>query len=439
MPPRRARRAASVVFLAGGLLSGCWLAHPLGSPVEPTLDAGSTAVDAFHFGLDSSFLDSSIGDASRNDASEPVDASRPDARRSLGCVDGPDQTIRPTLDEVYEHVAAIDLDGDGASELVALGRGGDDGASLSLFRLIGGELTEEWRASGEGHDYGYPRAVLGTDIDADGDLDVVASMNGLRVFVNDSGTLALRGLASPSPTSSGVEADDLDGDGDTDIVAGGDEFADGAVHIATQSDAGTFRETIVGGPPDYSFAQMLHRGGVFPQLVVIAGDVSQVFGVYEEVGTEWRSVMSGETPDRLSGLAAADFDGDGLEDFVVTRSHGLGPVFYRHRPGSVFPLAMEGNPAIGWAWANTVHDIDSDGDPDLLIGAFSGTLWLYESTGGFSFAEHATSCSFTRGEITALYSITAGDFDADGLRDIAIGTNAGIIVFLDAGHRLFGM
>lgn len=439
---------ASIVSLTGALLAGCWLDHQRASRSEP--------LDAFVLPADASRLDSSRADASRLDASRadaarrdgalpdasaldafaaPEDAPGRDARPPrVGCVDAADQFIRPADATVLEQIAAIDIDGDGASELLAL----DRGPSLHLFRFSGGSLVEAWTSPPvEGG--GYPRALYGSDVDADGDLDVLASVSGLRVFENRGGELTEHAALSATPSSSGLEADDLEGDGDVDIVAGGDGLHEPPVRLLTQGASGDFTETTVGGPEDFSFAQMLHQGAGLPQLVVTAGVYTRVFGVHRGSGDSWAPIMTGETPDRLSGLAAADFDRDGLEDFVVIRSHDLGPSFYRQRAGRAFELAMEGNPAIGFAWANAVHDIDADGDPDLLVGAFSGTLWLYESTGGFTFAEHATSCTFSSEGIFALFSMTAGDFDGDGLVDMAVATNASVVVFLDVHHRLFGL
>jgi hypothetical protein len=434
------RRRASIVgaaatLLAGNLLGGCWMEHSRGSRSDGAVDAFVPASDArtLDAGRTDTFeRDASLPDAFLPDAFDPFDAPRSDASRPrIGCGEAADQFIGTEFE--FDYVAAIDLDGDGVSELIAL-----SGFAVRLFRWMGGALVEVWASGAAGSERPL-RGAIGGDMDADGDLDVIVPGEGLEIFENRGGELFESRVASSGPNSSGVEADDLDGDGDGDLVAGGGTADEGADRVAIQNADGTFIETTLDGPASYSFAQMLHRGGVFPQLVVTAGDHSRLFQVRERVDGVWRSVMAGETPDRLSGLAAADFDGDGFEDFVVTRSRALGPVFYRQRPGSVFELALEGNPAIGWAWATAVHDIDADGDPDLLIGAFSGTLWLYESTGDFAFVEHATSCRLTSEGISALYSMTAGDFDGDGLIDMAIATNVSLVVFLDVQHRLFGL
>ncbi len=97
-------------------------------------------------------------------------------------------------------------------------------------------------------------------------------------------------------------------------------------------------------------------------------------------------IMEGYTALGASA-AVADFDGDGFEDLFVTDSHAAGKnLLYRNNGDFTFTEmgqragVAEGNDAAN-ASANSLWlDMDSDGDPDLLVVRFGQNL-LYENLG----------------------------------------------------------
>ncbi|NNE34470.1 MAG: CRTAC1 family protein [Rhodothermales bacterium] len=80
------------------------------------------------------------------------------------------------------------------------------------------------------------------------------------------------------------------------------------------------------------------------------------------------------------GVVVADYDGDGLEDFLLTSLQGVS--LYRNEGGSFTDRTAEAGLSIdsGWSTSSTFFDADQDGDLDLLVGHYvdwsqDGDLW----------------------------------------------------------------
>ena len=128
---------------------------------------------------------------------------------------------------------AVDLDGDGDLDLVAVCTGS---SRLAVMRNRGDatfDLAEAWRPTRVAGEVGGMSTVAIGDLDGDGDPDPVVplillqSFSHAGVFTNESttGGIALdRDAAAPTTGTGGyaftVAVGDLDGDGDPDVVTG---------------------------------------------------------------------------------------------------------------------------------------------------------------------------------------------------------------------------
>lgn len=132
-------------------------------------------------------------------------------------------------------------------------------------------------------------------------------------------------------------------------------------------------------------------------------------------------------PERMTaGAAAADYDGDGFVDLVVTRSHGR-PLLYRNAGDGTFTerglTAGIGDYAwgtAGAAWA----DIDNDGDQDLYLttlGDHRYYLYVNNGTGHFSEQALARGAALLTENVHAGMSVAVGDYDLDGFVDLYVG------------------
>jgi Leucine-rich repeat (LRR) protein len=179
---------------------------------------------------------------------------------------------------------------------------------------------------------GAPATVSFSDIDADGDMDVLAANNsgmvGLAVLQN-SGTGVFTLMGAPNPTSMGahgVTTGDLDGDGDNDA-------------IVTVNDADNVAVFLNNGFGTFSLSATYPAGGMQPRHVRLGdvdgdGDLDMLVSnmvantvilrrnngtadfTQTGAGSPYGTGMSPE------GLALADLDGDGDLDIASANSSG---------------------------------------------------------------------------------------------------------------------
>jgi len=129
---------------------------------------------------------------------------------------------------------------------------------------------------------------------------------------------------------------------------------------------------------------------------------------------------------QLSGLChcieVADFNGDGLDDFIAgeyfSKLH-----FFKNDNGGSFNLEYSGTADERWNEAE-VTDINHDGLPDIIAHEYNGGIFLYKNLGGFSFDE-----LYLPALDTISYHMIPGDFDGNGEIDLAYGRNPVHVVF----------
>ena len=121
------------------------------------------------------------------------------------------------------------------------------------------------------------------------------------------------------------------------------------------------------------------------------------------------------------GVAAGDFNNDGLPDIYVVSYTALNALFLNDGDGSFTNNAV----AAGVAYTNTLQDrgvgaadYDNDGDLDLYIasGGYEEKL-LFRNNGNGSFSEIANSVGLRNYEMQG-ESVSWGDYDGDGDLDL---------------------
>jgi hypothetical protein len=294
---------------------------------------------------------------------------------------GPRQVVNDTVPFVNA-VAIGDIDGDGLADV-----------AFSYGSIIT-PTTGTWYQPGlGGGTFGAPRRIVDTlgggclalelvDMDADGDLDVLAGRDDygdfLYLFIND-GTGAF-----PDPPIKVAEnvvglnqvlATDIDGDGDLDV---------------------TFCAGLTGQVTWYEHDGALGFTGPNP---VGLGSLSYPFAV-----------------------AAEDLDGDGLQDLVfaslfdgVYTYRNVGPGgffgFSDFEPGVLFTNDFLFNGAIVFS------DFDGDGDRDAMVSSINADLFfIKENLGAAGFGPVQVVDSL----LDAARNMVVEDFDGDGDMDVAI-------------------
>jgi hypothetical protein len=140
-----------------------------------------------------------------------------------------------------------------------------------------------------------------------------------------------------------------------------------------------------------------------------------------------------------TALVAADFNADGHTDLAVT-SGGTNAVWIllgngngAFSTGANFQYATGTDPV----WVSTA-DFNSDGIPDLAVANNgSNTVSIFLGNGNGTFTE-ATNPQVPAG--TAPTSIAVGDFNVDGLPDLAVADKSdnAVSILLNLGNGLFG-
>lgn len=331
---------------------------------------------------------------------------------------GPQQIIS-TNANIASSVYTADLDGDGDLDVLSASSDDDKIAwheNLDGLGDFGGEQIITTNADGA-------RSVFTTDIDGDGDLDVLsASSNDDKIAwyqnLDGNGNFGEEQIISANAMSAqSVFASDLDGDGDADVLS-----------ISTADNTTAWYENL-DGLGTFSSQQNINTSSIGLNSIYtsdIDGDGDEdVFTTDRDV-IAWYENIDGsgsfaaaqiivttiDLVENAEGLITEDVDNDGDLDVVYTTTYALAWQENINGLGDFGPQQIiYSNGGIDFF----TGDIDGDSDFDILYEKGTLLTWHENTTGNGEFSEANTISLIHSRFLRFSYSV---DIDQDGDADI---------------------
>ncbi len=374
------------------------------------------------------------------------------------------------------HDAPLDIDDDGDLDLVVGGSfrakgfrvdvqvllndgsGVFSNTSYALTDFVG--HASQWVQDNES----IAEGVLVGDYNRDGVLDLsyytssVSDFNGVGLILGTrpgefagSHTTPLRDSVDRS-----LHAGDFDGDGIVDLLAlrSGDMYlgrGDGtyqdpfpSVQVTRPDPYAAIADFNLDGLPDFVAARANTRGS---RYYVSLANGDGTFTVSDDQLVE--SSFYG-----YQAFEIADFNNDGYPDFIAKSPVERNIDVHLNDPNSPGTFGhsfralsdAQGVNASGFTDAFTVGDFNSDGNIDIVLAdrlpgeAMKLVLYAGDGQGDFTVASELFGYGEDQRDWGQFYSagnLSSGDFNEDGLLDVASFTNAGTLVFLNNGNGTF--
>ncbi|MBL7940379.1 MAG: T9SS type A sorting domain-containing protein [Flavobacteriales bacterium] len=349
------------------------------------------------------------------------------------------EQVISTLTANAMDVSTADLDGDGDEDVISCSAEDD---KVAWYMNDGsGNFGPQTIVSTAG---GWPLSAVGADIDNDLDLDlltVTSEDEALAWFPNQGdGTFGTRQVIT---SSSDIEylratfASDLDNDGDLDLLT-----ATGIQDLIAwyeNSGSGVFgAQQVISSAADnagFVIAGDLDGDGDQDVISAAVGDDRTVY--YSNNGTGLFGapyVIAASNASNARVALTAPIDTDGIVD-VISMSNADGRIAWYPGDGVggigaqvLIGIVPDPNSMLP-------VDLDSDGDTDILVTSFGGfelSAFFNDGTGGFGARENLADQSL-------LYDVAAGDVDGDGDPDLllAVADDDGMKVLFNDGSGHF--
>jgi len=299
-------------------------------------------------------------------------------------------------------------------------------------------------------------SIFAGDMNGDGKPDLVVlsgvlTNNGnVSVLVNNGNGTFHPALAVVSGDLGGMAVGDINHDGILDIVA--TDYSSDQIYILLGNGTGGFRTTSVsttgslGAPPQtVALGDFNHDGSLdiavyqYYSVAIYTGNGDGTFN----------GPVLGGIPSMVSVapmLASADFNNDGLSDLpVLLRDDNAISILLGNGDGTLGSRKDLMLPASGGMAAAVVTEVTSGGKPDVMAAQFNQpsqgpiqgfiTSILGDGNGAFQAPTGGAT-----GDI-GINGIVSGDFNADGITDLATASvdgDGGLAVFLGKGDGTYG-
>ncbi|MCD4736666.1 MAG: T9SS type A sorting domain-containing protein [Bacteroidales bacterium] len=274
--------------------------------------------------------------------------------------------------------------------------------------------------------YGYlanPSALFPTDIDNDGDFDILTATYGTGgriTWVENLGGAKFglqHDIHIDIQGATDVFSIDLDGDGDQDILAASQ--MESAIYWYENSDDGNFSEAKIISDSVYAaqsvFSIDLDNDG--DNDVLSAGWTGNEIAWYENLGNGVFGIQQAITTnaEKANSVFSIDLDNDGYNDVLSSSSDDNKIAWYKNFGDGNFGEQQVISTAVDDARCVYATDMDLDGDNDVLSASFwDGKIAWYENLGDGIFSEQKIIIE-DNGHAEKVF---ASDLDNDGDFDV---------------------
>jgi hypothetical protein len=316
-------------------------------------------------------------------------------------------------------IITADVNGDGKADLIVANR---DDNSISVF-LGNGNGTF---ASQITFAVTAPYFVAAADVNGDGNVDLltVAFQRGDGVSVllgNGNGTFQPPAAFATAQWPTSVTVADVNGDGKPDLLV--TDYTDigiaSCVSVLLGNGNGTFQPQVTYATPAWPSRVVAAdvNGDGKPDLIVSSGQ-GDSFGILLGNGDgtfqPQRNIL---TYFYTCAIDVSDVNGDGRPDLVLAATGGFLSIFLGNGDGTFQgPMVFRPNDGIN---SMAVMDVNGDGRADLVTAGFDGSafglrIMLGNGDGTFQPAVSFFTAAFPTS------AVAAADFNGDGRPDLAV-------------------
>jgi FG-GAP-like repeat len=346
------------------------------------------------------------------------------------------QQVISTAVDFPTSIYAADIDGDGNLDLLSASSYDDkiawyentDGAGTFGSQQVINIADPDAPLTGlEGNADGA-RTVFASDIDGDGDFDVLSAStedNKIAWYENTdgAGTFGLQQIISSSTFGAwSVFAADLDGDGDMDVLSANDDSVAVIEWYENTDGAGTFSSSQI------ISTDVIRAHSVSAADVDRDGDIDVLSASWWDDKIAWYENTDGggtfgpqqiisTNAEGAHAVLAADLDGDGDLDALSASAVDDKIAWYENTDGAgTFGLKPSISTAADRVYSIYTADMDNDGDIDVLSasGGDDKIAW-YENTDSAGTFGTQQVISFAA---DGAYSVITADLDRDGDLDV---------------------
>lgn len=331
--------------------------------------------------------------------------------------------------ETIEDIKVMDLNNDGADEIFI----STDGYFVQnyVYRWYDGYFGLIWSYNIPFGVYNYGMQV--NDFDNDGKDDLLISCLGpgnpysVLFFKNYGDIFINQGIVLHLCPDENFCVHDLDGDGWNDLAVGSVYSNSGYSINLHRHIPDSYNVQFTGMVPD-----AVNGSNEVKAINLNNDDKMDIIGAEYYSGTVYTyrndgdfnfdKTYSYQFSHRVGNIEVADFNNDGLDDFVAAE-HQSHMLFFKNLGNGVFSPEFNNAQMAHWIETKAI-DLNHDDLVDLMVAGYGSEIFYLQNNDDFSFSEWMYPTSDSN-----CLAMEIGDFNGDGVYDMVYGKNPAKIVF----------